>query len=123
MKLKTIFINIILVFILCCLSGCLKKGENDPSISLKTRTARLSRQWHLTTGTEEYTSTNTDSLGIHTSITTSIYTQKTFETVTDGGSYQNSHSGSFSYIMVFKNDGGFNSIKVNDNTSNTLEGT
>jgi len=38
-----------LTFLIVCAFSC-KKGENDPFISLRTRKARLSGEWHLASG-------------------------------------------------------------------------
>ena len=107
MKLINTLLLIFLSFALCCLSGCLKKGEDDPLISLRTRKARLTGQWYLTNGMEESTSISVDSLGRHESKTTSVYTRDYY-----------------SYSMEFKKDGGFSSEKT-DNSANTtvLNGT
>ncbi len=43
--LSTIFISIIILSTTSC-----KKGENDPSFSLKTRKARVTAEWKLTSG-------------------------------------------------------------------------
>jgi hypothetical protein len=112
------FINLLsislFVFILGSLSSCLKKGEDDPLISFRTRKAKLSGKWQLTSGTEEHTSVYSDSLGKQESKTTLVYTKNTYKTVTEASGYQSSSSGPFSYSMEFKKDGGYNSTKVND---------
>jgi hypothetical protein len=53
-------------------AGC-KKGENDPFLSLKSRKARISGEWKLTSGTLTSSSTNN---GISNSSTT-VFTETT----------------------------------------------
>jgi len=90
-------------------SGC-KKGENDPFLSLKTRTARLAQTWELSS--EDYTVTQegTDLFGSDYTITT-VYsydgtseTQKT--TSTSGNSSTTSTTTkSLSKEITFDKDG------------------
>ncbi len=49
--------GLILLMFAAVFTGC-KKGEEDPSISLLSRSARLTGDWNLTTG--DWTSTNYD---------------------------------------------------------------
>lgn len=50
MKTKTFTLVFLIATILFSGSGCLKKGEEDPSVSLKTREARIAGEWKLVSG-------------------------------------------------------------------------
>lgn len=60
---KLIVIALAAIFAIPMFNAC-KKGENDPTLSLKSRKARLTGEWELKSGSITYTS------GAHTSITT-----------------------------------------------------
>jgi len=123
MKTINILSLVLFAFALLCLTSCLKKGEDDPFISFRTRTARLTGQWHLTSGTEERTDVFIDSLGSHESKTIYIYTENTYQSNTESTGYTSSMSGSFSYLMEYKKNGEFSSTKTNDNNVFSSEGT
>ncbi len=50
-----LFLFIWATSLLAFLSACTKKGENDPEISLRTRTARLAGDWKLKSGSASFT--------------------------------------------------------------------
>ena len=49
MKNKALKLGIILFVGIITFSGCTKKGEDDPFLSLRTRTARLTGEWNVVT--------------------------------------------------------------------------
>jgi len=116
-------ISFVLVsLVLSCLSGCLKKGEDDPLISLRTRKERLEGLWRLTSGTEEKTNLYTDSLGKHESTTTLKYTKTGYQ---DDGRTGFVFYNYGSYTLEFGKKGEFELIKKYDDRGNayTSKGT
>jgi len=123
MKQKLLFL-LVISFLVTCLSGCLKKGEDDPMISLRTRKNRLVGKWEVKTGSA-YSKFGSWS----TSEETFIYTSSSYQKITEiqGGGAQVGPSGitngSFSYTLEFKKDGDFNSTQITDGYISTLKGT
>lgn len=75
-KVKNLFVVLmVLVFVLpVMLTSCGKKGENDPGLSLRSRTSRLTGVWKLIEGTETQTSTSNSSTVTYTgSLATGSY--------------------------------------------------
>lgn len=90
MKRKNFFVAMLLLtgFILS-FNSC-KKGENDPSISLKSRDARITAKWKLT----KIEATGVHTWGTTTSTTTTAY-DGTIYTQTNTGSPSTSATGSY----------------------------
>lgn len=84
---KLLFIVAIIGFIL---PSC-KKGENDPFLSLRSRKARITGEWNLTSGTKYFTendSSNTvnyDGINAYSLVDTFPYTLKW--TIEKGGTF------------------------------------
>ena len=124
MKFSNAIFFMLITFVLVCLSSCLKKGEDDPLISFRTRKTRLAGQWQLTSGSVEYITVFIDSLGKNESKTTLVYTENTYKKTTEASGYQSSNTGPFSYTTEFEKDGGYSSTTVTDNTTTDVsEGT
>lgn len=91
-------------------TGCSKKGENDPFLSFKTRNARITGTWTLTSS--ESTSTNIWTSG-GTTVTTSSST--TYDgnllTNTSGGT---SWSSTYSQEMTINKDGTYTMKTISD---------
>ena len=95
---------------LSTVSSC-KKGENDPFLSLKSRTSRITGEWKLTEGT--YTSTSTFSGS--TFNYTSIYTETTC--TSNGNTTPYSETLTIekdgTYVVDFIDDGDYYSVSGN----------
>jgi hypothetical protein len=85
-----------------------KKGENDPFLSLKSRTSRLTGEWKLTSGTVKETSTS----GSSTTTTTTTYTETSKTEVTTSGSSSQTDVFNYTQDIVFEKTGGYSSIVV-----------
>ena len=96
MKKRILTISLALIAIggLTTITGC-KKGENDPFLSLKSRTARISGEWKLSEGTI------TETYGGGGATTTDVTTY-TSSTVSQGGS-----TTSYTETMTIEKDGTF----------------
>jgi hypothetical protein len=83
-KLNKLFLALLLAaFIMPAFQSC-KKGPNDPAISLKSRTSRLSGTWSLTKGSEMNVS--------GTSTTTTTYSTGSFTVVSGSSSYTGTYT-------------------------------
>lgn len=106
---KFFAILMVVVFAIPMLNSC-KKGENDPAISLKSRSGRLKGVWTLTSGTETSTSGTTTYTATYTgSLVTYTYT---------GGSSSVAHTESIEFVK----DNTFKSTTMDDTDLETCEG-
>lgn len=71
-RILTISFSLLAIVGLTAISGC-KKGENDPFLSLKTRTGRITGEWKLMAGTI----TETETMGGSTDTSVTTYTSST----------------------------------------------
>ena len=89
---------LLIAFVLVFISGCLKKGEDDPLISFRTRKARVVGKWKIKKG-KKISASNT------TTISTT-YSQDKYEQTYSLLSYTPSiTSGDIKYTIEFKKDG------------------
>jgi hypothetical protein len=100
---KSKFSTLLLItFIAAFLSGCLKKGEDDPLISFRTRKARVVGNWTMTSGKRSYSYG-----GFFTETTydkTNYYSQTNYDT-----NYPpRQESGSAKFTIKFNKDGTVN---------------
>lgn len=111
MKNRVLSISFALIAIagLTTITGC-KKGENDPFLSLKTRKARITGEWRLTSGTVSETE-NTSS-GSNTYLTTYTSTTRTI----DGNTI------SYRETLTIEKDGTFNVERVVDGGISVVSG-
>ncbi len=112
MKKQILKLSMAIAVIALIFSSC-KKGENDPFISLKSRTSRLANKWELSA--EDYTSTSTNSG--YTSTSKYSYASG-IETVTytnsyNGNSTTSTNTKSLTQEITFEKDGTF-SMSIND---------
>lgn len=87
-----------------------KKGENDPFLSLKTRDARITGVWELSSMSSTSTNTNISS-GTTTISTSTTNYDGTLLTTTSGG---NTWSVSYSQEMTINKDGTYSMKEVDD---------
>ncbi|MCU0433866.1 MAG: hypothetical protein MUC87_10465 [Bacteroidia bacterium] len=97
------FILILSVFILWPESGCTRKGEGDPLISLRTRKARLDGEWKIVSGTGAYQ--------INQTVEPWAF-NGTVMTFTSG----NQNSVTVSYQVEFRKDGIYTWTQQSENT-------
>ncbi len=120
---KTIsFLTLSAIVIALVFTGC-KKGENDPFLSLKSRTGRLAQEWKLSS--EDYTTVSkTGSV-----TTTEHYTYDgSIETITttytlSGNSSTSTATKTYSKETTFDKDGTYKETEINDGDATTTEGT
>lgn len=80
-----------------------KKGENDPALSLKSRTARLTGEWKMTSSTEVRTNVNN---GV-SSTRNSTFDGTTMTQVFSGVGPSYTTTSTYSEEMTFEKDGTF----------------
>jgi hypothetical protein len=115
-----IFNFLLFAFAFLFLSGCLKKGEDDPAISLRSRKARVVGKWKIKSGrlTLNNFFINNDTVLSDINI---VYTSNSYQTERKAsnssyGNYNTTSLGSLSYVFEFKKDGGFSSTYIADGT-------
>ena len=124
MKLKKIIIVVLCAFTFSCPTSCLKKGEDDPAISFRTRKNRLTGNWKIKSGTDILTGGYNPTTGNHVNKITTIYSEDSYQRSSDEGNSTNVISGALTYNMEFKKDGEFTATIFYENlTTNTLKGT
>ena len=101
-----------------------KKGEDDPFISLRRRKARVVGDWHLTSGTNNITSTYNSGSTSQSDNDTYTYTETTFavnsSSTFNGNTTTSSTTGIYSYQINFKKDGTY-SLTENNSSVLTIE--
>ena len=107
----------LLILSVFVLSAC-KKGENDPFLSLRSRNARITGVWKLTSQQSSSSYTTTFG-GSSTTDVTSYSFDGTTMTETDGGS---TDSYSFSQTIEIKKEGTYKLTIVEDGTTSVTEG-
>jgi hypothetical protein len=103
---RVLLILLVALIVMPAFQSC-KKGENDPSISLRSRKARLTGDWKLSSGTV----TNVDN-GASQVLT---YTDANVSASTGG-------SANYTEEMSIVKDGTFKYTVVNNGTNDVLEG-
>ena len=118
MKKSISLLAISVVLIALFFSGC-KKGENDPFLTLKSRTSRLAKDWKLTSGSITEVSTYPDGLGgTTTSTTVTTYTDAT-KSVSSGG---NTSTYAYSEEITFDKKGTYEMTTIDDGDASTEGG-
>jgi len=110
MKKNLLFLALAVIASSTLLSSC-KKGENDPFLSLKSRDARITALWKLTSAES---SVNNDGSIFTTNFDGSIMTNYYPGGFTDNYSY--------SLTIEIKKDGTYQSIETNDGDIETIDG-
>ncbi len=106
-------------------TGC-KKGENDPFLTLKSRTARLTNDWKLSS--EDYTTVQTGTWFGSDYTTTTLYSfdgtseKQTITTSQGGSSTTSSNSYTYSLEISFEKDGTYKKTEINDGNATITEG-
>lgn len=117
MKTKTqalFFLLIVLIVVSC------KKGEEDPSFSLRTRKNRVVGDWKIKSGRSSYEETNSNG-----SISYSEgfqYTETGYTYTTGSGWSTQIYVGGHSYSFKFNKDGTFTSLEIYDGQAITCKG-
>ncbi|MDO9000443.1 MAG: hypothetical protein Q7W45_11805 [Bacteroidota bacterium] len=113
---------ILLVAILTNFSSCLKKGEDDPLISFRTRKARVVGDWAVKSGLLVFSNISGNSSDIeNVTITGNSYSYVGTSTYNNTSNI-NSFSGSFSYKFKFDKDGSFKLTQSIDGDLSTTTG-
>lgn len=104
------------------LPGCLKKGEDDPAISLRTRKARLTGTWKIQSGTDVTSNFYYANRPEQIKRKTLIYTRTTFEEIQETENADPYvRTGPFSYEWEFRKDGGFIATMMHNHSSKQIE--
>lgn len=118
---------LLLAFVAIFLSGCLKKGEDDPLISFRTRKARIVGKWQITSGTynsktdQSYIGAGINSLNV---IYTGYSRISTSEILDNSGAISsNTNENDLNYTLEFKKNGDFISTMQFDYDSYVMKGT
>jgi len=114
---KILFFSIITLIIT---SAC-KKGANDPSISLRTRKARVVGEWTIASGTSTYSTTD-----VFKATTQERYsfTENEYNYVgTDENNLNYTAKGLYFFKMKFEKDGKVTITETYDNQTTTINGT
>lgn len=119
---KTITLLLLLLAITAITFNSCKKGENDPFLSLKSRTGRISQDWVLST--EDYTIKNTTSSYSSSDHYTFNGTSETLTTVLTIGSSSSTTTDTYAYSeeFVMAKEGTYKSTTVDDGTTEIEEG-
>ena len=114
MSKKVSILGLVIVFLATIFVGC-KKGENDPTLSLLSRTARITGVWNL----KSSTITNSYSSGS----TTQSFTDETgIMTVNYNYTVPITKNYTYSSTMTINKDNTFTMVEVEDETTTTTEG-
>jgi hypothetical protein len=107
-------------------SGC-KKGENDPSISLRSRTARLAGEWNLSA--EDYkessisdNSSTTETVTYDGSILTTVTVRKYKDWTGKDTTVTNTETDSYTEKLTINKDGSFTREIIYGSTRTNYEG-
>lgn len=125
---KSKFSTLLLItFITAFLSGCLKKGEDDPAISLRSRKARVVGKWKIKSGTYN-SKTDQSYVGAGINLLNVIYkdhSRISTSTVIDalGSISTNTNETYLNYTLEFKKNGDFISKMLFDYDSFAMKGT
>ena len=111
MKNKALKLGIILFVGIITFSGCTKKGEDDPFLSLRTRTARLTGEWNVVTY-------DSKSLGGSTTIIEKIDGSSYTETYITNGQGR-TYIGTATHTITIEKDGTYENIF---NSTSTADG-
>lgn len=101
------------------LLGACKKGENDPFLSLKSRTARITGEWKLVKATSTSTSVDNGPIFNSSSTTTTTY-DGTIMTETTNGS---TDTYSYSFTLTIEKDGSYTATEITDGSTSTYNGS
>lgn len=114
---KTIKFLVIAITAVGLFSAC-KKGENDPFLSLKSRTARITGEWKLTSSSSSSTYVYNGPI-MNTSNTSSSSYDGTTMTETDNGS-----TSTYSYTMTLtiEKDGSYKVVEISNGSTSTYNG-
>lgn len=123
MKYKLFLIGLISLFIF---SEC-KKGPDDPFISLRSRKARVTGDWKMTSGKATYSGSSTGGTSTYNGSSALTYDGSNYvsETKYTAGSinYTDSDNGTYMLKVSFKKDGTFEWEEIQDGDVSSSKGT
>lgn len=100
------------LFAVISLSGCLKKGDDDPLISLRSRKARVAGDWKVVSVSQTETYTATGSGGSYTDVYTSTGDSYTYVSTVNGVS--TTETGKSTVSWTFEKDGTYSRTNTTD---------
>lgn len=115
-------INLLLILALSSTLFQCKKGEDDPFISFRSRKARVTGEWTLTSGsgTDTYSGTGYSSTNSY-NYTENSYTENT-TTTSGGNTFTSSNAGLYSFKLEMKKDGTFTRTEIQGTSTNIYSG-
>ena len=117
---KKIIVMLVAAGFLLAMPSC-KKGENDPFLSFKSRDARITGVWNLTSVDAVYTNTTVNSGTITTNTSTTTYDGSLMtNTWTSGGG--GSNSSSYSLKLTIEKGGTYKMVETDDGNVSDFEG-
>jgi hypothetical protein len=112
-------LTLLLIISLAALfTGC-KKGKDDPFLSLRSRKARVTGDWTVTSGTSTYVYSS----GNYSRTSTFTYSETSYSYVHNENGIITTGGGSSKITMKFEKDGKFRSTNTGDGSTGTSEGT
>lgn len=119
---KIIALSTIAVLLIGFATQC-KKGEDDPFVSLRSRKARVSGEWSLTSGTMIYASRGNNYSSTTSIVFTSAAFSSTYNYVNGSFSQTGTDNGTYKYDIKFDKDGSFTSTEIYDGEVSIVSGT
>lgn len=118
MKTKAFLKIFILILVSVSLISC-KRGENDPFLSIKSRDARISGKWILSSLSETRIEVNNNGGNVVSETTTIAFENGIMATVFPNGDVVNIP---YSFEMTINKNGTFSSVEIIDGVKKEQEG-
>lgn len=105
--------------------SCLKKGEDDPFLSLKSRKARVAGDWEVVSFkyTDTYTSTSNPTSNYIDTYTMNGSTYTSVSTYPNNPTLNSTDNGTRTWKWTFEKDGKFENTDTEDGQTTTTKGT
>lgn len=114
---KSIKFALVAIVTVGLFSAC-KKGENDPFLSLKSRTGRITGEWKLVSASSSSSSVDNGPI-MNTSNSSSSTYDGTTMTQTNNGS---TSTYSYSMTLTIEKDGSYTAKEISDGSTSTFNG-
>jgi hypothetical protein len=115
---RIVVLSLYLMVTFVFFNGC-RRGEDDPFISFRSRKARVTGKWKMTSYKTTYN--HTESFGFTTEIFTGNGSTYTFTDLNSFGT-NFSKTGTFTYEITFKKDGSYTGQMNQDGEITNIEG-
>ncbi len=111
---KTKYIFLTALFGIALVFGSCKKGANDPSFSFKSRDARITADWNLSSMSKSNVVVQDNGQISYTSKTTYVFDGTTMTETSNIGFGDQTESYPYSYEIAINDDGTYNETEIND---------